>query len=125
MKKILKFVAFSAILLMLVGSFFSCGDDTNEECTEEMTWSLRFKLKPQADENYLATEDSEILDLVAKHDIIRFYQTYQGFQTPELLLYYTLTGKWCNKENKEKVIDDFLATGKFEDEVYDYGTAHS
>ena len=125
MKKNLKLVAFSAILLMLAGSFFSCGKDTNQGGLE-LDWGVRFTLKSQFDKNYLATEDPEILDLVAKHHIIRFCLSYPGAKTPELLLCYDLIGHdKDNKENKARVIKDFLATGKFEDEVYDYGTAHS
>ena len=93
---------------------FPCENDILE-------WAVRFTLKPNTDESYLATDDPEIKALVAKYDVI-FYQTYQGFKTPELLLLYTLRGKGCDKEN---VIKDFLATGKFEDDVYEYEITHT
>jgi len=209
MKKNLKLVAFSAILLMLAGSFFSCGDKeksfltvdetpiiietaeagtysiainsngewtavvenadwctlnnstgngndvitinvaentlytprsatvkitagsltksvvVNQGCTciEELGWSVRLKLKPQPDESYLTTEDPEIIALVAKYDLI-FEQTCPGAKNPELLLYYDLTGMWCNQEKKKTGIKAFLAIGLFEDEVYEYGYAY-
>ena len=85
------------------------------------TWSVRLILKPQADENYLATEDPEIKKLILKYGMA-MRQTYpEPRSTPDLLLYYTLTGPSnMNRESRENCIADFLATGKFEDEVYEY-----
>jgi len=119
MKKILKTTALAAFLLMLAGGFVSCKKN-NCDCIEELGWSVRLTLRPQADENYLATEDPEIQALVEKHDVT-LSQTSPGAQDPKLLLCYAITGKWCNKKNKENAIKDFLATGKFEDDVYEYG----
>ena len=84
-------------------------------------WSVRLTLKPQADANYLATEDPQIKALVLKYGV-EFRQDWQGIipiPIPELLMFYTLKGKGGRKI----VIRDFLSTGKFEDEVYDYGIA--
>ena len=52
-----------AILLLLAGGLTSC-EDKNE------TWTVQFKLKPQTDESYLATEDPEIQALVLKHGVV-------------------------------------------------------
>ena len=81
----------------------------------DTNWSVRLKLKLQADESYLATRDPEIRTLIAKHRVI-FQLCFPGANNPELLLFYDLKGK----DNKENVINDFLATGKFEDDVYEY-----
>ncbi|MDR2148734.1 MAG: hypothetical protein LBE91_20020 [Tannerella sp.] len=101
---------------------FSLQDDG----TGEFSLSVRLKLKPQADENYLATEDPEMKALVLKHDVA-FKQSFPGPKsTPELLLDYDLTRKHSmSKENFEKAINDFLDTGKFEDDVYEYGIAYT
>ena len=97
----------------------------NIDCIEELGWAVKLTLKTQSDENYLATEAPEIMTLVAKHDVI-FYQTWPDPKAPrELLLLYTLAGKGYDKENKENIISDFLATGKFEDEVFEYGISHT
>ena len=91
MKKIIKLTALLTVLLIFAGGFASCREEECD-CIEELGWSVRLKLKSQADESYLATEDSEIIDLVAKYDVI-FEQTYSGFITLDLLLYYDITGK--------------------------------
>jgi len=88
-------------------------------CTRPM-WSVRLILKPQADENYLAIEDPEILVLVSNHKVT-LRQSAPGAKNPELLLYYDLIGTECNKEF---TIKDFLATGKFENGVYEYSIAY-
>jgi len=124
MKKILRFITFSAILLSLAGGLTSCSDKEEEcDCIEELGWSVRLKLKPQPDESYLAINDPEIMALATKYDFI-FEQTCPGFKNPELLLYYDLTGMWCNKKKKKTGIEAFLATRKFENEVYEYGYAY-
>ena len=85
----------------------------------ELGWTVRLKLKPQEDEKYLATEDPEIQDLLAKHGVT-IVQTCPGAKTLELLLYYYLKGPGrMSKENRENVIKDFLSTEKFEDEVHE------
>jgi len=45
---------------------------------------------------------------------VEFRQTYPGATFPENLLYYTLNGI----DGRKNAIKDFLATGKFEDDVY-------
>jgi len=79
---------------------------------EEFT--VQFKLSPQTS-NGLATENPEIQALVAKHGVM-FYQSYSEFTIPQFLLYYTLTGYGY----KHVIIQDFLATGLFDDNVRDY-----
>jgi len=87
----------------------------------ELDWTVRLKLKPQADKNYLATEDTEIMALVLKHGV-RISQSWPDPKAPlELLLDYDLRGSGTmSEESKIHCIADFLATGKFEDEVYEY-----
>jgi len=130
-KKIVGKNPFAVLALCIV--FFvasGCNDPNvifpeNDDCIPELGWSVKFKLKQQEDENYIATEDPGIIALILEHDVI-FRQIYTGSKTtPELLLYYSLTGKECNSENKKKIINNFLATDKFEDEVYEYGYAHT
>ncbi|MCL2681989.1 MAG: hypothetical protein FWE63_00720 [Bacteroidales bacterium] len=85
---------------------------------------LTLKLKPQADENYLATEDPEIQALISKHGVA-LRQAAPGAQNPELLLYYTLSTMEDNREvNMVIVIKDFLATGKFEDDFHESVESH-
>ena len=92
---------------------------------QEIDYAVRIKLKPLTDESYKATNDVDMKNLMSKHDVI-MTQTYPGKRsTPELLLYYSLRGKGSmSKESRENFIKDFLATGKFEDEVYEYGIAY-
>ena len=123
MRKIISVLRISSLVL-LCASFSvltGCEKRPVPSENEELGWAVKLKLKPQEDESYLATNDPEIRALVSKHDVT-LRQTYQGFKTPELLLYYVLEGKGCNKEN---AIKDFLATGKFEDEVYEYGISYT
>jgi len=82
----------------------------------------KLKLKPQADENYLATEDPEIRALISKHKV-KFIQTDPNAKNPDLLLYYTLTNE--HYKGMTNVIADFLATGKFEGEFFEYGISHT
>ena len=107
MKKNLKLVAFSAILLMLAGSFFSC-----EKAKEE--WTVQLKLESLTDGGYLAIEDPKIKTLISKHGVI-FHQSYPEFNPSVFLLYYTLTGN----SDKENTIKDFLTTGIFDDMIRD------
>lgn len=92
-----------------------------EELSTVEEWAIRIKLKPQTDTTYVVTEDPEIKILLLRHDLT-MKQSTPGAKTPELLLYYDLKGKNSNKENAMK---DFLATGKFEDEIYEYETAYT
>jgi len=126
-----KMVAMPTLCIVCALFFITAGcedkkseSQENDDCIEELGWSVRFTLKSQSDEIYLSTEGSDIQSLIDIHNVI-FYQTWPDAKTPELLLLYTLTGRWCDKQNKEKAIKDFLATGKFEDDVYEYGYAHT
>jgi len=94
---------------------------------QEYNYSVKLKLKPQTDKSYLATEDAQMKSLTSKHGVtIRQTMPSGPRSTPELLSYYTLTGpSSMSKESKESFIKDFLATGKFEDEVFEYGISHT
>ena len=121
---------FHRLLYIMFFAVLGCGkqssvsyenDDVNQSSEDnypyELDWAVELKLKPHRDENYLITEDAEIIDLISKHGVT-FYQSYPGFKTPELLLLYTLQGKGnMSRESRENVINDFLATGKFENDV--------
>ena len=93
---------------------------------EEITWSVKLKLKVELDDNCILSEDPIIKALVIKHDV-RLKQSFLNPRsTPELLLYYDITGKGCMSiESRENVIQDFLKTKKFEAEVYVYGIAYT
>ena len=82
MKKILKI---TAILLIMAGSFYSC-EKKNSDCHPELRYGARLKLKPKY-ESYCPTEDPEMKALLSKHGL-GMRQTYGGFKTAELLLYY-------------------------------------
>ena len=102
-----------------------CVEDLNDlaDCVEGLGWAVRLILKPQEDKSYLATKDPEIKVLVEKYDL-EFYQTCEGFENPELLLYYDLVRRDCDNSNKINAIKNFLATGKFQDCVYEYEIAY-
>jgi len=117
----------SVSLCMILCSLFfmtlGCEKKVSDE--EPISWSVRLKLKPQTDESYLPTEDPVIKALLLKHGV-KMKQTFPGAKNPEQLLYYDLTVSGnTDKESKERFIKDFLATGKFEDDVYEYGIAHA
>ena len=102
-------------------------DDNVRELCIHFACGVRLKLKPHADEGYLATDDPEIQALISKHGIA-FKQNWAGFKerpdyilNPELLLYYSLTNEYYIEVNMVNVIQDFLATGKFEDDFHAYG----
>jgi hypothetical protein len=131
------------VALMLLFAVVSCEnskeptapDEENEECVEERKcecdfdddkfdlselneencstrWAVEFRLKPQITD--CPTEHPEIKALVAKHNVT-FKQSYPGFQTPELLLLYTLLGEDCsNLCYVRAVVRAFLAIGLFE-----------
>jgi len=113
-----------ALFFMALG----CGTniDSAENDNEELPWVVRIKLKPQTDESYLPTEDPVIKALLLKYGVT-LTQTLTVSKAPqELLLDYDLRGSGTmSKESREHCIADFLATGKFEDEVYEYGIAHA
>ena len=91
-----------------------------KEYNPEFDFSIEFKLKPRANSNYLPTKDPEIKDLATRYGAT-FYRSYPGFQTPELLLLYTLSVAGNTvKMDKKMIINAFLATGKFEDDVKEF-----
>jgi superoxide dismutase len=145
-----------AVLLFFVGIFVACNahavvepeeNDMQEKirnpdeivmCMEHngvLDYAVQFTLKPQADKNYLATEDHKIKALILKHSV-EFRQSFPGSSStfcPELLPYYTLTIRgscMCDeskeaKEIREKIIKDFLSTGKFEDDFMESEIAYT
>ena len=118
--RIRKLVMVTLCMFFLTISGCSNQNDSWPTNYDKINWSVRLKLKPQLDKKYLANEDPEIKALISKHDLM-FYQTYPETKSvPELLLYYTLKGK----NNKENAIKDFLETGKFENDVYEYEETH-
>ena len=92
-----------------------------EEWFDE-TWSGMIKLKPQENENYLATRDPEMISIINKHGI-KFYRTWSGTKDVELLLYYTLEG--TGVISKENAIRDLFATGKFEEWYKESGMSYA
>ena len=133
-----------AALLLLAGIFYTCTAKTNddiqekEECVEERKcecdfddddfdlsglneencisqWAVELTLKSEITD--CPIEDPVVKALVAKHELI-FYQSYPGFQTPKLLLLYTLVGHDCsNLCYVRAIIRAFLATGLFEHHI--------
>ena len=98
----------------------------DDESNVVLDWAVKMKLKPQADETYLPTKDPDIKALLLKHGVNLKQSWWLPTTNPELLLYYDLRGRGTmNRKSRENAIKDFLATGKFEDEVYDYGVAHT
>ena len=93
--------------------------------TLEVDWVVKLKIKPQADENYRATNDPVIMAVVFKHNVSMKLSWWLPTTNPDLLLYYELRGKdSMSRESKDNVINALLATGKFEDEVYEYEMAY-
>jgi len=119
MKTFLKITAFSAFLLVLAGLMVSCNEEDN--CIDGLGWSVRLKLNSQEHVDSLL-ENAEIQKISTRYDV-EVHQSYPGAITPELLRYHTLTGRWCNERRRRSTINAFLATGKFENYVYEYGTA--
>jgi len=115
------------LLFMVSGcgsSLLSAENDSEEPIV--LPWVVKIKLKPQADENYLPTEDPEIIVLLSKHGVT-MTQVWPDPKAPrEFLSYYNLRGLGTmSEESKANCIADFLATGKFEDEVFEYGISHT
>ena len=101
------------LLLILLFAFY-------QGYSQELGYSLRLKLKPSTERNYLATDDAGIKALASRHGLA-LKQSYPGAQNPELLLFYDLTVKTSmNRESRDAIVKDFLATGKFEDEIREY-----
>ena len=93
----------------------------------QLDFSVEFRLRPQADKRYLTIENAEIKTLSSRHGVT-LTQSYPNARTPELLSLYTLTIKGsyiCTEsvqsteiiELRQSIIRDFLATGKFEDDI--------
>jgi len=118
MKTFLKFTVLLAFLLILAGGLVSCNEEDN--CIDGLGWSVRLKLNSQEHVDFLL-ENVEIQKLSTRYDV-EVHQSYPGAITHELLLYHTLTGRWCNERRRRNTINAFLATGKFENYVYEYGT---
>jgi hypothetical protein len=121
-------ISYVSLYMMSCALFFmALGCGTNNDNEEPIPWAVKLKLKPQTDESYLPTEDPVIKALLSKHGVTMRQTMPPGPRsTPELLSYYTLTGSSnMSKESREHCIADFLATGKFEDEVFEYGIAHT
>ncbi|MCL2074345.1 MAG: hypothetical protein FWH18_10510 [Marinilabiliaceae bacterium] len=105
-------------MLVFAGGLSSCINSSNtlelaskEEDLDER-WAGRMRLKSQADEHYLPTEDPEIIAILQKHKVA-MYQSFPHQTEPQALLSYTLegTGVVC----KENSLKDLFATGKFYD----------
>ena len=109
-------------ILSLLIILFAC----NVGYSQELDYVVRIKLKPQRDLSYLATKDAKMISLASKHGVT-LTQTWPVPEAPrELLLDYDLRIKGStDKESKDRFIKDFLATGKFEDEVFEYGISHA
>ena len=98
----------------------------DDEGNVVLDWAVKLKLKPQDDETYLPTRDPDIKALLLKHGLHFKQSWWLPTTNPELLLYYDLRGRGTmDEKSRENAINDFLATGKFEDEVFDYGYAHT
>jgi hypothetical protein len=120
----------AVIALCLLCTLFSALTNCEKpvsQVSQEIPWVVKLKLKPQTDESYLPTEDPEIKTLLSKHDVTMTQTMPPGPRSiPELLSYYDIRGKGSmSKKSKENCIADFLATGKFEDEVFEYGISHT
>jgi len=116
-------VTMLCVVFLLFFAVLSCGKQQPEhDCHPELGYGAMLRLKPQADENYSPMEDPEIQALLLKHGL-GMRQTSPGAINPELRLDYTLTIE-TNRKCWENYIEEFLATGKFEDEVYLYEPAH-
>ena len=98
----------------------------DDEGNVVLDWAVKMKLKPQADETYMPTRDPNIKALALKHGVYLKQSCPNPGSTPELLMYYDLRGRGTmSKESIDNAIKDFLSTGKFEDEVYEYELVHT
>jgi len=84
-------------------------DDYFPDC-----WTVVFKLKSTVDEKYLATEDPKMKTLTSRHGVT--LKMTPPCPYSERVIRYHLIGKG---RNKEKVVKDFLTTGKFERDIDD------
>jgi hypothetical protein len=119
----MKYIKLTFLILMVI--CLSCQSEHKDNYNENLVWAVELTLKPQTDENYLPTEDPEIKALVLKHGV-EFRQSAADTTLPELMPYYQLRGKGSmSKESRENIIKAFLATGKFEDYVREFGIANT
>ena len=96
---------------------FDLSELTEENCVPR--WAVELTLKQGIAD--CPIENPVIKALIAKHDVT-FFQSYPGFQTPELLLLYTLGGDDCsNLCHVKLIIRAFLRTGLFEYHVRVFG----
>lgn len=111
-----KLILFICFLIFLsctnAGELHSSNEEDDKlELLEEdrFEWFAGLKLKPQADVNYLATEDPIIKSLILKHGVtIRLAMPPGPRSTPGLLLYYTLIGKYSmSQESRESCVKAF------------------
>jgi len=92
---------------------------------QESLYAVRLRLKSEVGRGYIASEDPEMKAIAAKHGAT-FSRSCLNTDIPELAMYYDLTGtdregNWVTPDAPvacEKAVDDFLATGKFENFVF-------
>ena len=90
-------------------------------------YAVRLRLKSEVGRSFIASEDPEMKAIAAKHNI-GFNQSCPDTDIPELAMYYDLTGtdkggEWVHPDAPltcDKAVDDFLATGKFENFVFSF-----
>ncbi len=87
--------------IVLLCLLFACFQSYCQE------FAVEIKMKPQENKDYAIAKDIKMQSLSAKHNCT-LRQSYPGAKTPELLLYYTLTGNY----NKDIVIK-LLCQNKF------------
>ena len=101
-------------------------------------FAVEFRLKPQASSrsrDYSVAVDTEVRALTSRHNAI-LRPSFPGTRDPVLQQYYTLiVGRdyMSSEESRERgdnrarfefVIEDFLATGKFDDYVREFGIVY-
>ena len=80
-------------------------------------WQVSLRYKYKTDEGFLATRDSEIIALTAKHRVTFKQTNPHALIGGEAFRIYNMVGRGNNMND---AIRDFLATGKFEDEFFVY-----
>ena len=94
----------------------------------ESPYAVRLRLKSEVGMSFIASEDPEMKAIAAKHGAI-FSRSCPDTDIPELAMYYDLSGtdkegEWVHDDAPvacDKAVDDFLATGKFENFVFSFG----
>ena len=103
-----------------------------------LDFAVEFRLKPLASNRaggYSIIADSEVKALSLMHNAT-LKPSFPGTRDPVLQQYYTLTirGSYMNVESRERgenreryetIIEDFLATGKFDDYVREFEIAYT